>query len=377
MDYQDGMEHTDGDMLKEVLAATAAFDPDAFGRANVSAALEKERLGPQDFAALLSPAADEALEALAKRAQAETRRYFGTNVSLFTPLYIANYCVNHCTYCGFSCTNRITRARLSVEEIAGELDAIAATGLDEVLLLTGESRTRSDVDFIASAVRLAAERFGAVGVEVYPLNTDEYALLHRCGADFVSVYQETYDPVRYAAVHPAGPKRSFPYRFAAQERALRGGMRGVGLGALLGLGDARRDAFAAGMHAYLLLRAYPHAELSFSVPRIRSFANCADAGPVGVGERMLLHVMLAYRLFMPFAGITVSTRERAGFRDQVAGLCATKMSAGVSVGVGGHEDEQKGDGQFDIADGRGVLEVHDMLVARGMQPVYTDYIRGE
>jgi 2-iminoacetate synthase len=257
------------------------------------------------------------------------------------------------------------------------MDAIAATGLDEILLLTGESRVKSGVAYIGEAVKLAARYFSTVGIEVYPLNTDEYAYLHECGADFVSVYQETYNPRLYEKVHPAGPKRCYPYRLAAQERALRGGMRGVSFGALLGLGDFRRDAFSAGLHAYWLQKKYPHAEISFSVPRIRAFKNHGEGFFHKVGERQLLQVMLAYRLFMPFAGITISTRERAGFRDHVAGLCATKISAGVSVGVGGHESVQKGDEQFEIADSRNVVQVHRMICNRGLQPIYTDYIRGD
>jgi 2-iminoacetate synthase len=167
----------------------------------------------------------------------------------------------------------------------------------------------------------------------------------------------------------------FPYRFNAQERALRGGMRGVAVGALLGLGDFRKDVFAAGFHAKLLQQKYPHAEISFSVPRLRPYINNAENNPNDVHEKQLLQVMLAQRLFMPFAGITISTRERAGFRDHVVGLAATKISAGVNVGVGGHGEEARGDEQFEISDSRSVAEVSHMLRARGLQPAFTDYIR--
>ncbi len=197
-------------------------------------------------------------------------------------------------------------------------------------------------------------------MEIYPLNVEEYDFLQDCGADFVSVYQETYDLQMYSDVHPSGNKRCFPYRFNAHERALEGGMRGVAFGALLGLGDFRRDAFAVGAHAKLVQKKYPHAEVSFSCPRLRPFKNDSEfrndggfegAGVVdtkGIGERQLMQVMLAYRLFMPYAGITISTRERALFRDHVIGVCATKASAGVQVGVGGHNEEQQGDDQFEI-----------------------------
>ena len=154
-----------------------------------------------------------------------------------------------------------------------------------------------------------------------------------------------------------------------------GGMRGVSFGALLGLDDFRKDAFASALHAYYIQQKYPHAEVAFSTPRLRPYINNAENNPNDVHEKQLLQVMLAFRLFMPFAGITISTRERAGFRDNVVGLCATKISAGVKVGVGGHEGEAEGDEQFEISDPRSVDEVKEALVEKGLQPVFTDYIR--
>ena len=353
-------------ILERVKDGIDRYNPDTFTSSDVEKALSRDRLDLYDFGALLSPAAETYLEHMATRAKVETARYFGGNVQLFTPLYLANYCENHCIYCGFSNTKSIRRARLSQEEIKEELAAIAKTGLDEILLLTGESREMSDVDYIGQAVKEAANYFGTIGLEVYPLDIEEYRYLHRLGADFVNVYQETYLPDIYDKVHPEGPKKDYAYRFGSQERALKGGMRGVSFGALLGLTDFRRDSFAAGIHAYFLQQAYPHGEIAFSVPRLRD---------TSVTEKQLLQIMLAYRIFLPFAGITISTRERAVFRDNVVGLCANKMSAGVLVGVGGHGLEQIGDIQFEVADSRSVSEIHKTLKDQGLQPVYSDYVR--
>lgn len=375
MEYLDDMEVIASDIMDKVQSKTAAYDYQAYTAEDVQRALFKERLNIDDFGALLSPSAMPFLEQMARKAQQETSKHFGTSVCMFTPLYIANYCENHCVYCGFNCHNHIHRAKLSMDEIEQELQAIAATGLQEILLLTGESRAASSVEYIGEAVKLAAKYFRNVGVEIYPLNSDEYQYLNQCGADFVSVYQETYQIEKYEQVHLSGHKRVFPYRFYAQERALLGGMRGVAFGALLGLDNFRKDAFAAGLHAYYTQQKYPQAEISFSCPRMRPYINRADNNPNDVHEPQLLQVMLAYRLFLPFAGITISTRERAGFRDNVVGLCATKISAGVKVGVGGHEEEQKGDEQFEISDPRTVTEVDAMLRQRGLQPVYVDYVR--
>lgn len=375
MEYLPDMEILQSDVMERVLAGVAAYDYNQYTAQDVERVLQSTNLNLNGFGALLSPAAQPYLEQMARKAQLETRKHFGTSICLFTPLYIANYCENHCVYCGFNCHNHIQRAKLTTEEIERELQAIAATGLQEILLLTGESRTASSVEYIGEAVKLAAQYFRNVGIEIYPLNSEEYRYLNQCGADFVSVYQETYNPDKYEQVHLSGHKRVYPYRFYAQERALLGGMRGVAFGALLGLDDFRKDAFATGLHAYYTQKKYPQAEISFSCPRMRPYIHNAYNNPNEVHETQLLQVMLAYRLFLPYAGITISTRERAGFRDHVVGMCATKISAGVNVGVGGHEEEQKGDEQFEISDPRTVDEVDAMLKERGLQPVYIDYVR--
>lgn len=375
MEYMEGMEQVDSDIMEKVLALAEEYDCTRYTGSDVRRALAKENLTKEDYAAILSPAAMPYLEEMAGKAMAETRKHFGNSVCMFTPLYISNYCENHCVYCGFNCKNKINRGKLTFEEIEEELRTIAETGLKEILLLTGEARNMSGLQYIGEAVKLAAKYFSTIGIEIYPLNSDEYAYLKECGADFVSVYQETYCTGKYEQVHLLGPKRIFPYRFHSQERALLGGMRGVSFGALLGLDDFRKDAFAAGLHALFIQQKYPHAEIGFSTPRLRPYINNAENNPNDVHEKELLQVMLAYRLLMPYAGITISTREKAKFRDSVIGMCATKMSAGVSVGVGGHSEEEKGDEQFEISDPRSVSEVHNMVVSRGLQPVYTDYIR--
>lgn len=376
MAYLPGMEALESEVQAQVIRFMESYDYTAYTSKDVSRALAHESRTPEDFAALLSPAALPYLEEMAQCARAETRRYFGNGVQMFTPVYIANYCENFCIYCGFNCHNKIKRAMLNEEEIEKEMRAVAGTGLQEVLILTGESRSRSDVEYIGRACEIAGTYFKVVGLEVYPMNSDEYAYLHRCGADYVTVFQETYNSDKYESLHLAGHKRIFPYRLNAQERALKGGMRGVGFAALLGLDDFRRDAFATGMHAYLLQRKYPHAEIAFSCPRLRPIIHNEKINPMDVHEPQLLQVVAAYRLFLPFAGITVSTRECARVRDNLVNIAATKISAGVSTAIGEHVDdiEEKGDGQFEISDGRSVREVYEDLLGLGLQPVMSDHI---
>lgn len=375
MEYMPDMEQIDSDIKDKVIEAMNAYEPDKYTENNVLQALEHDTKTIEDFKALLSPAALPFLEEIAQQAKAETRKHFGNSINMFTPLYISNYCENYCIYCGFNCHNKIHRAKLNYEEIEKEMQAIAKTGLQEVLLLTGESKKMSDVEYIGEACKIARKYFKVVGLEVYPMNSDEYSYIQKCGADYVTVFQETYNSDKYETLHLAGHKRVFPYRLETQERALMGGMRGVGFAALLGLSDFRKDAFATGIHAYLIQRKYPHAEIAFSCPRLRPIINNDKINPKDVHEPQLLQVICAYRLFMPFASITISTRECQRFRDNIVQIAATKISAGVDVGIGGHNDgEKKGDEQFEISDGRNVKEVYDALCKNGMQPVMSDYI---
>lgn len=376
MKYLPDMEQIDSDIPDRVIAEMNGYDPSIYTENDVRQALEHDEKTVDDFKALLSPAALPLLEEIAEAARAETKKHFGNSVNMFTPLYISNYCENYCIYCGFNCHNKIHRAKLNAEEIEHEMQAIAKTGLQEILILTGESKKMSDVKYIGEACKIARKYFKVVGLEVYPMNSDEYRYVHECGADYVTVFQETYNSDKYETLHLAGHKRIFPYRVNTQERALLGGMRGVGFAALLGLSDFRKDAFATGMHAYLIQRKYPHAEIAFSCPRLRPIINNDKINPKDVHEPQLLQVICAYRLFMPFASITISTRECQRFRDNVVDIAATKISAGVDVGIGGHdgEREKKGDEQFEISDGRNVDEVYKALTDKGLQPVMSDYI---
>ena len=308
MKYMEGMEVISSDICEKVMSQVREFDYEKYTAHDVLAALEHENCTIEDLKALLSPAAEPYLERMAQKARIETSKHFGNTVYLFTPLYIANYCENYCVYCGFNCYNDIRRMKLDMEQIEHEMKVISESGMEEILLLTGESRAKSSVEYIGEACKLARKYFRMVGLEIYPVNTDEYRFLHECGADYVTVFQETYDIEKYETLHLLGHKRVWPYRFDAQERALMGGMRGVACSALLGLSDFRRDALASALHVYYLQRKYPHAEMSLSCPRLRPIINNDKINPLDVHEKQLCQVLCAYRIFMPFVGITVSSR---------------------------------------------------------------------
>lgn len=381
MEYMEGMDRISSDIMEKVLGHMNSYDYSRYTEADVRYALSKETCDVEDFKALLSPAAEPFLEQMARRAKMETSRHFGNTVYIFTPLYIANYCENYCVYCGFNCYNDIVRKKLNAEEIEKEMKVIADSGIEEILILTGESRGMSDVKYIGEACKMASRYFRNVGLEIYPVNVDEYRYLHECGADYITVFQETYNSDKYETLHLLGHKRVFPYRFEAQERAIMGGMRGVGFSALLGLDDFRKDALASALHVYYLQRKYPHVEYSLSCPRLRPIINNDKINPLDVHERQLCQVLCAYRIFLPFVGITVSSREQKHFRDGIIKIAATKVSAGVSTGIGDHEskykgeeDETSGDEQFEISDGRSFGQMYKDISAEGLQPVLNDYV---
>ncbi|CAD7287183.1 2-iminoacetate synthase [Campylobacter suis] len=226
--YHENMQDIGDEIMQKVLNERASYDPKGYTSADVARALNEERLSINGLKALLSEAGGEYTEQMAQVAKAKTRQFFGNSIELFTPLYISNYCDSNCVYCGFSARNKIARLRLKDAQIATELENIAKTGLKDVLILTGESTKKSDLTYIGEACKQASKLFSNVGVEIYPLNSDEYAYLHECGVDYVVVFQETYDTEIYAQKHLGGTKRVFSYRFNAQERALMGGMRSVG-----------------------------------------------------------------------------------------------------------------------------------------------------
>jgi 2-iminoacetate synthase len=348
-------------------------DAHAASPAAVERALACGEPGAPELAALLSPAARPFLEPMARRAESLTASRFGRTISLYAPLYLANFCSNGCAYCGFASDRPQPRRRLETAAAARELDALRALGFDEVLLLTGERSAAAGFDYLLECVALAAGKFSAVGVEAFPMTTREYARLSEAGCTSVTLYQETYDPAQYARLHRWGPKRDYLDRLGAPSRALEGGIRTAGLGALLGLSDPVRDAVGLYQHAARLRKRHWRSGIALSFPRIRPEAG-GFAAEHPVGETQLAQTIFAFRIVLPDVPILLSTRERPRFRDGMAGLGVTKMSAGSRTTVGGYDGgEPNGGGQFDVSDERDVRAVCAMLRGRGLEPVFKSW----
>ena len=376
-DYFPEMDIIKSDIKDKVLRAYEEVKDIEVSEVDVLKSLNARELTDRDFYNLLSDKAEDHLEEMAELAKEKRRRYFGNNVCLFSPIYIANYCENSCRYCGFRAKSDIKRAKLNNEEIEEEMKALAATGIEDVLILTGESERFSSVAYIADACRVASKYFKVVGIEVYPTNIDSYKILREAGADFVTVFQESYNKEAFDYYHPAGHKRSFNYRIDTQERALMAGFRGVGFGALFGLADPIEDAFKLAIHAKEIQKKYPHAEIAISLPRIRPTHGADDTLNFNiVDDKKFFQIMLAIRIFLPFASITLSTRESKDFRDLAVKYGATKISASVDTSIGhrSKKSADEGDEQFEIDDARSTKDAYEDLKKIGMTPVFTDYI---
>jgi len=344
---------------------------DEFTPREIERALSHDTPTLRDFAALLSPAAAPFLEAMAQKARETTRLRFGNTVVLFTPLYLSNYCENGCPYCSFGAHQSIQRQQLSFDEVETEAKAIAATGLRHILILTGESRAKASPAYLKECVTRLKKYFSSISIEVYPLETEEYAELVRAGVDGLTLYQEAYDEKTYRALHARGPKSDYDFRLAAPERALSAGVRQVTLGPLLGLHDPVPEVYAAGLHLHRLQERFSEAEIALSLPRLRPLVSEFRAAAT-VDDRQFVQYLCACRLFAPGSGITLSTRESRGFRDRILPLGVTKMSAGVSTAVGGRATRGSTD-QFEISDTRSVAEVERDLKNNGYQPVLCDW----
>ncbi|MCM2265869.1 MAG: 2-iminoacetate synthase ThiH [Desulfuromonadales bacterium] len=340
--------------------------------ADVEAALATAHLGPDDFMALLSPAAAAYIEPMAQRAHRLTVQRFGKTIQMYAPLYLSNECTNGCRYCGFNAHNKVPRRTLNLDEIEAEARVLLERGFRHLLLVTGEAPKAADTDYLAAAVARLRPHFSSISIEVYPMDEAGYRQVIAAGVDGLTIYQETYDRTLYAEMHPFGRKRDYDFRLCAPEHAAAAGMRRVGVGALLGLGKFRVEAFCTGLHALHLARYFWRTHLTVSFPRMRP----ADGGfqPLNpVSDRDFVQLICALRLLLPDAGLVLSTRESAQLRDNLLPLGITQMSAGSCTSPGGYAEKDESGRQFVIDDDRTPAEVAAMLQQRGYEPVWKDW----
>jgi 2-iminoacetate synthase len=328
----------------------------------------------QQIKNLLHDNRPEVVEELAQQAAQLTRQQFGRAISLYSPLYLSNFCSSHCTYCGFHSQNKIQRIKLEPAQYTKEMQFIHAQGIRNILMLTGESYKHTPVSYLKEAAQAASKFFQGIALEVHPVQTDEYRELFAAGVDGIAVYQETYDRDRYAQVHLSGYKKDYDFRFGTPQRAAEAGMRQISLGILLGLSDTAEDVYALFQHLRELEKAFPGVEYSVSFPRLRTVKTEALAH-CDVDDVQFVKIIALTRLLFPRVGINLSTREEPQLRDHLLEIGITRISAGSNTSVGGYTllEEKKQDPQFDIKDERSVAEIVKLLKAKNFDPVFTDW----
>ncbi len=364
MTFYDVLERYDLSVERDTILAKSDAD--------VLRALSAPALKIQDFKALISPAAERFLDKMAIRAEALTQQRFGKTVQMYVPLYLSNYCINACVYCGFNHANKILRKKLSMDEVAREADAIRALGFKHILLVAGEAPKQAGIDFYVEVVRFLRPYFAQISIEVQPLKEEEYRRLVDAGVSYVCVYQETYDKKAYPLYHPHGLKADFRYRLETPDRAASGGIKKIGIGALLGLEDWRTDALCTALHLRYLEKTYWRTKYSISLPRLRP--NVGGYEPKDpITDKQMAQLICAFRIFDSQVDISLSTRESARFRDMAMRIGATTMSAGSSTRPGGYADPHEELEQFAINDNRTPVQMQAAIRAQGYEPIWKDW----
>ncbi|WP_282165341.1 2-iminoacetate synthase ThiH [Cellulophaga baltica] len=364
MSFKTTFEQYDWDTLeKEIYAVTTV---------EVAQILQKEKIGLEDFKALISPAAKPFLEQMAQRSNQLTKKRFGNTMQLYIPMYLSNECQNICTYCGFSMTNKIPRKTLTDAEILKEVSKIKSLGYDHILLVTGEANKTVGVSYIKHAIELIKNNFSNISMEVQPLDQEEYETLVAAGLYAVLVYQETYHEATYKVHHPKGKKSNFQYRLDTPDRLGKAGIHKIGIGALFGLEDWRVDSFYTALHLRYLQKTYWKTKYSISFPRLRPFEG--DVAPkVEMTDSDLVQLICAYRLLDEDVELSMSTRESEKFRDHIIHLGITSISAESKTNPGGYSVEPQSLEQFEISDERSTAEIKAMIQSQGYEVVFKDW----
>ena len=341
-------------------------------KAEVERALTAHHVSLDGLLSLLSPAAETSLEEMAQRAHRLTEQRFGRVISLFAPLYLSNVCTNSCVYCGFNLSNPVERLTLTVAQVEVEGKHLREQGFRHVLLVSGEAPQVVNMEYLLNAVKTLRRWFASISIELYPMDNTAYEKLIAQGVDGLVVYQETYDEERYREVHPAGKKKDYRWRLETPERGGHAGFRRIGIGALLGLSDWRVDGFYLALHARYLLRNFWKSHLTISFPRLRPAAG-GYKPPCPVSDAQMVQLLAALRLFLPDAGLILSTRESPHLRDHLIPLGITSMSAGSSTEPGGYAHCTQAEAQFEIADHRPPQVVVEVISQKGYEPVWKDW----
>ena len=357
---------------KKINREMAAWVVETATEEKAHAALASARPGIKELLLLISPAAAGLLESIRAKAAAIRLARFGRTVGLYAPLYLSNACVNSCAYCGFRAQTAADRRVLSLDEAITEAETIRGYGIDSLLLVCGEDPRHVSVAYLEELLHRLRRLFSYVAIEIYPMGRQEYSRLFEAGVHGLTIYQETYAPDAYRQFHLAGPKKDYERRLRALEDGAMAGFHNIGIGALLGLSEWRAEAACLAAHAVWLRKNFWRSRIQLSFPRITAIKG-GFIPPCPIGEEELEAMALAFRIVFPDADISISTRERPGFRERLALTCANRISAGSKVAPGSYALGVESLEQFSVMDQRSVAEVAASLRSRGLEPVFKDW----
>lgn len=330
-------------------------------------------LSPEEFAVLISEAADPFMEEMAALSRHFTQERFGKTISLYIPMYVSNACTNKCVYCGFNHDNPFTRTILNMDQVKAECEAIRKLGpFENILIVAGEYPSLCGVEYLEKVLKVCRPYFHNLTIEVQPMKARDYWRLAQSGLNGVVCFQETYHRAAYKEYHPRGMKSHFDWRLNGFDRMGEAGMHKIGMGVLLGLEDWRADVVMLARHLRYLQKKYWRTRYSVNFPRMRPSESGFQPKSI-ITDRQLARLTFAFRLFDHDADISFSTRENADYRDHIMTLGVTSMSAGSQTEPGGYVSTPDALEQFEISDSRSPEEVAGAIRHQGYEPVWKDW----
>ncbi len=330
-------------------------------------------LTPEEFAILISPAADPFLEEMAQLSRHFTLERFGKTISMYIPMYVSNACTNKCVYCGFNHDNPFTRTTLTPDQVENECKAIKKLGpFENLLVVSGEYPSLCGVEYLEKVLHRCRPYFHNLTIEVQPMKAADYYRLTESGLNGVVCFQETYHREAYKKYHPRGMKSHFDWRLNGFDRMGEAGVHKIGMGVLLGLEDWRADTIMMARHLRYLQKRYWRSRFSVNFPRMRP-SESGYQPKVIINDRELARLTFAFRIFDHDIDISFSTREAPYYRDHIMRLGVTSMSAGSQTEPGGYATSPEALEQFEVSDDRSPMSVAEAIRANGYEPVWKDW----
>lgn len=343
----------------------------------IEKAVDCKGLSTYEVAVLLNVEDEATLNEIYKTAGKIKERIYGNRIVMFAPLYVSNYCINGCTYCGYKCGNKFTRRTLTDEEIAREAMVIQDMGHKRIVLEAGEDDKNCSIDYITNAMKVVYDTVTEKGmirrinVNIAATTVENYERLKEAGIGTYILFQETYHKETYEKMHLYGPKSNFVYHLTAMDRAMEGGIDDVGIGALFGLYDYKFEVMGMMFHKEHLEEAYGVGPHTMSVPRLKKANDVNEKDyPYLVSDKDFKKIVGIIRLAVPYTGIILSTREEPAFREEVIEVGVSQVSAGSKTDVGGYNDTEGLGEQFALGDHRSSGEIIKSLCEQGYLPSF-------